>query len=478
MEYREDVINSEIFISQFVDILEVSNGIGKYTVKDNVIIDSQDGEGLNRILEPNKRLICVWDCTFERNFELRNVNTSFYIVFRNCHFEGHFLVDQCTLDVLEFVNSSFSDSFYLQSTSLNKLELENTTCADVLLEKTINSIELDRVKIENLYMDDKVYGSFLIKNSGIKKLHNRYDVRTDLVGKEYKIVDEKEDNKSKVRYKNISINFGELSGFLNLYRIDVEELKISGQINKDVVVLFKDFLVNHFELAEFQNDGKLRFHNFNLYNEGTVIVRDAQIGKTEFHSVDFSNSKYFQIYLSNLTEIITTSSTFPMNIVGRNENDSMEIREIYRQLKFAASKQGDRIKELEYEKYELINYEKTLDGLGNLKDRFILWSNRITNNHGQDYTITLFLWFIPLTLLMFSLIKINLGYSFVLGFPRANDVSQYLESALNPLHDFNKVFNDSLVESVGKARLYDSLLKIISGYLIFQFLRAFRKYVK
>ena len=133
-------------------------------------------------------------------------------------------------------------------------------------------------------------------------------------------------------------------GFIStLDNIRIDTFELTG-ILKDSTIGLSNTEVKKFRIKHFISEGKLRFNNLNLSKNGEGEVISSQMGKTEFNYVDLSKAEQFKIYLSNITELITTNTDFPNNIIGKDEVDFKGKREIYRQLKNAASKQADKVK--------------------------------------------------------------------------------------------------------------------------------------
>lgn len=243
-------------------------------------------------------------------------------------------------------------------------------------------------------------------------------------------------------------------------------------------ILFKNCLINKINIEDFSNPGDLSLHNINNVNE--INIKNSSMGKAELLDVDLSKPAVSKIISSNLLDVVLIDTVFPDVLTANSETDYKGIRDAFRQLKLASGKQGNRIQELKYEAFEMNAYKKDKSAIKTLDERAILAFNKWTNNHGQNWLIPLIEIFL-LTIPAFILIKLQLGYTFIFGSISAGDFGQYFEFAFNPLHNFISVFGEDKTISpneTGRAKLIDVLTKIFSGLLIFQMIRAFRKYVK
>jgi hypothetical protein len=244
-------------------------------------------------------------------------------------------------------------------------------------------------------------------------------------------------------------------------------------------ILFKNCSINNIDIRDFSNTGEFALHNINKINQ--IAIEDSSMGKAEFLDVELSTAAVTKLTRSNVLDVVLIDTTFSEALVTSKQDDYKGIRDAFRQLKLTSGKQGNRIQELRYEALEMGAYYKDDTSLKSRSDRFILWSNEWSNNHGQD-PVRALIWLGAITLSLYSLIKLcqgdklNFSYFFITA-------SEYMNFALNPLHDYSKVFGltdgpGSKPLCAGGAMVLDTLSRLLSGYLLFQFLRAFRKFVK
>jgi len=159
-----------------------------------------------------------------------------------------------------------------------------------------------------------------------------------------------------------------------------------------------------------------------------------------------------------------------------------DYRYIYNQLKNVSANQNDKPAELEFYKREMSAYSKELGSRnGQFTDRIILWFNANTNSHGQSWLRALILLMLTICVIYFP-IKILLGFEYF-------DLDQSLTAVSEMVECFNPVrkFTDSYGQTGMKpdewrmslAKLLDIVfMRLCVGLLIFQMVKAFRKYVK
>mgnify|MGYP001396096755 CR=1 FL=1 len=155
-------------------------------------------------------------------------------------------------------------------------------------------------------------------------------------------------------------------------------------------------------------------------------------------------------------------------------------QEAYRQLKYCAEDNKDKIQALIFKAYEIDAYQHTLSWKKDFPDLLMLWLNKISNNHGLSWNRGLL--FTILCGLLFYLIFYvcydDLSYrmyfwgnfiKYIWLFNGIDDLIQFLKL---PSH----TLGDSLIRLLGS--ICYIIGKILVAYGIFQTISAFRKYVK
>jgi hypothetical protein len=170
-------------------------------------------------------------------------------------------------------------------------------------------------------------------------------------------------------------------------------------------------------------------------------------------------------------ESYPTSGQFP------NINEFYKcLRETYRQLKSTYVAQGKKIESLEFQKRELIMHYKILNEIkwkssANFGNYLIIGSNKLASDFGQNIWKPLIgLFFVHFILFNCFLPANDIGYissDFDWKFTK-DMISQYFFTLL-PTHPF-------LLDGKNIGGFWDVLMRIFSGYFIFYFITASRKY--
>src|SRR5260221_1887559 len=259
-------------------------------------------------------------------------------------------------------------------------------------------------------------------------------------------------------------------------------------------LVFSDFKIEKLFLDEHSNLGYIEFHNCIIEKHLTAF--NANLGKIVFSRVQFPNSNnivlnYSYLMTAEFTNVdwnYQISEKFNEKLFDNKEQFLISVRETYRQLKSVYESQGSKIESLEFKRRELDSHYKLLRvrkaiGLprnwSNLGNYLIVWTNRNGSGYGQN------IWR-PFVLLFFFHLIFFAGFLYFnscLNFtPFASitkeatqeSISLYWQTIL-PTH------SSELLPFAGKSKVpiggfWELLLRISSGYFIYYFITASRKY--
>lgn len=424
-------------------ILDNSKGINYESISAEKFISLLLTPNTNHKIEiKNKRIIddLVINFTITKNFTIENCHFDSDVKFINCNLVGLSSFISCTSNApIYFLSGKFErlsiDDFIGTQISFQGGEF-NERCY-------ISYNKIKDIDISAGYFKE----SLLIYGSNTHLNHND----------EYPIL---------LISLSSNVKVGNIYIYSGIFR---QILLIDCKIN-DANIVINDIKTNGIYFHNFVNGDRFRFSNITPINEKSFIkIEHSDLGVCEFLNLDFTK---FDLSIEDtlLTGVKTLNVVWPSEINSISLSAKKE-QENYRQLKVAMLNQGDKIKALEFEKDEFNSYYRTLNWRHNFKDKFILATNW-SNNHGQS-------WFRPLwllicsTLLFFSLIKYLLGFTNFDFSYLPYDIGCFV-NFINPAHSL-KILNPS-IDTNGYAYLFDSIFRIFSAYLLYQFIIAFRKY--
>jgi hypothetical protein len=215
----------------------------------------------------------------------------------------------------------------------------------------------------------------------------------------------------------------------------------------------------------------------------------------ELYNFSFENFTIINIENSILSNINTVGVTW-FKKETLNAKESKEItdhitywknnREVYRQLKFAMEKQGNKIQALEFQSYEMGAFRNELKPQKIFKDKFILYLSW-TNDFGINWRKPLFISLLT-TLFFYAAIVIciskKIEFSFSVKVEDINNTCSELKhyfpayfKLFNPLFIFDKTFIEVKSDTF-MISFWEFLHRIVISYLLFQIVSAFRKFVK
>jgi hypothetical protein len=243
----------------------------------------------------------------------------------------------------------------------------------------------------------------------------------------------------------------------------------------------------------------LYLHNFSPKDETSFynIKPISQLGKDtkfEIHQCDLDNVWFdtvafgqyasLAIYRSKLNKTTFTGCTYPIyydaysavqnihELQKRSEDYDKDLYEMFLQLKNALDGTGNGYESLKFQAFSLraLNKVKGLAG----QDRFLLGLNNLSNRHGLSIARP-FWWFIGLSVAFYVLYLLSLGRIFTRQ-PFDSTLIGYYFSFLDITHRNDFLVNKT--EFTGFSLAIDYFAKLVFGYLIYQFVAAFRKYSK
>lgn len=431
---------------------------------------------------------------FIRNFLVENVKSeNVSLHFHACMLAAR--ISSPALAVVNFNNCLLED--YAAFSNLQKVELSYTTenidlywWNQMFEKRSIKDFKVYLNKIQRYQLDN------------IEKLHIRSSRRdSDRTGPYimqgnyrfeyvwgYRLRTEEEDQ-LKI---SININFaGDVSDKSTLIeQVTLHSLALSG--NPGGKVTIENVNVGNMYLSEFSPKDEASFYNIDPrspHDEETKIsIHRCNLDKIWFDNVYFGEFDRLSFYRSKVSNATFTSCSFPEDYATyekflpiknihypdqRSVNHHKDQYEIFLQLKKALEATGNI-----YEGLKLQAISQTaLNRISSISraDKFILYTNRISNNHGLSIKKPLY-WFLRVTVVFYLFYLWSAG----LLFRRTEfdpDLIGYYFSFVDITHK-NDFLKEKSADMNAISLMLDYINKVLAGYLIFQFVAAFRKYGK
>jgi hypothetical protein len=255
-----------------------------------------------------------------------------------------------------------------------------------------------------------------------------------------------------------------------------------------------------------KGNGNLNFHNCEI--ESNLIMLNSILNTTKFNNVVLGEQCKFVLIDSEITDTTFTNFKWINNYQLFEEHTVKDnasrlgrlnsLRETYRQLKANHLKHNNKIIALEFQGHELRihseiirhelyeswsrrNWRQFFRNLGNW---FILATHKAASDFGLNVwkpLLFLFLFhFLFFNTLLISTPELNLTHFENFSWDATKDaIGKYFYTLL-PIHTFNlpeySPTNDNTHRMIFIAGFWDFLMRLSSGYFIFYFLTAARKY--
>jgi hypothetical protein len=288
---------------------------------------------------------------------------------------------------------------------------------------------------------------------------------------------------------HLSINFGTNSSDTDtsVNNVMLDSLALSG--NPAGKVSVENIEVSNWYLSDFYPQKETGFYNI---VPRPVIVDETKIGvyKSNFDNVWFDNVEFdkferLSFFRSKLSKANFTSCSFPdqyerfakfLAIPNIHYPEQLPVNyhkdqyEMLLQLKKAFEATGNYYEGL---KLQAISYA-ALHKISAISaaDKFILLLNKLSNNYGLSIKRPIY-WFLGITIFFYLIYLWSLGRIFQSSGFDSNLLGYYF-SFIDITHRSD--FLDEKEDLTGLALTVDYLNKVVMGYLIYQFIAAFRKY--
>lgn len=465
------------------------------------VIDIKPYIEIENIVYRNNTKIII-NAEIFQDIQYTSGNTVF--VFKKCRFDELCIENTEYID-FKVISFTFLDC-YIDRIEVEKMQIKNCTFffGNCIVDGKINNPNINSVTLNNCFI---LSGFFAIDTKRITVSFTSSDE------KNIKWFKRLPANKQNYILENVQyLSFTADDGFLephktNLkislslnYRRKINNVSVKISRSKLIALTFtgtpvgkidvKNTTINSLYIHNFRPEGECVFYN--IKPEVESIEKKLEIHECNLDSVwlDCVNIKDYEeisFYRSNFGNIKITSCEFPYRLKDFKKIQTLENihypdkkDDNYYRLRYDTFMQLKRVLEKYDEFYEGQRLRAvSLESLRKVEalpfwDKVILFLNSITNNHGLSIARAL-VCFLCASIVLYLLYLLSIGRIYWGGEIDFYLVGSYFEF-LDITHDV-----DFLVERVnlsGWSLFIDYLNKIIVGFLIFQFIAAFRKYIK
>lgn len=394
------------------------------------------------------------------------------VLFNNCIIKNNiFLFHQNKIDISYTAEDIFPKRWRLLLTScnINNLDLLKTKQSYHIFSSKIITFLTSEVENEKRGIYRKEYQNINEDKVGYY-LNN---TQKKLLNINLSITYSQDDGSIETKIINSSLNSLSISGYSNA-KISIENTKI------------ENWFIRNFSTqkdSDFYNISPLKIDN----SESKIEIHKSKLDNVWFDNIDFSEYNTVSFYRTKFGKTIFTSCNFPTDNTSFDKFETLENvhypdkksdnyyknqYEIFLQLKIVLESTGNFY---EAQKLQAISNDalKKINQISNW-DKSILWINGKSNNHGLSIKQPL-IYFFLFSILLYTVYLFSLGRIF-----NHNEIDYslfgYYFSFIDITHRSN--FLVSKEEFNFSSLSVDFINKIISGFFIYQFISAFRKYGK
>lgn len=424
----------------------------------SIVIDGYTFEDEHLILDDSITVnlpLTFQDCTFKSD-------NLFFIDGLICNESLSF--DGCTIsDAIYFSSGTFKKEVLLKYVHVKKIHLSQCTFDKISISGyNINEVWTSRTKFESLHIGEYLNGD------NISQL----------------TIFAKEDETGDIFVREQSFDKIYLSG-----------------TNKGKTFNFAKIKCNTISITDFKNEGALNFYGIepkDLINDKRYFqIINSNLDKAQFYGAFFSQYKELVIIDSFITDCLFIGCKWSNNVralyglgygtfedslkAGRKTTpeEIVAIKEAYRQLKISMSKHSDKIQEHKFYSEELNFHNKTLTWGKPWKNQFwdkvILLLSRTFSDYGQSFIKPLF-WLLAGHLIFFVIALLLNAFS-PLHISFANPTESGFQIAFQKYFFYMNPLRRVETSLTGYFILLDFVMRIWSSYMLYNIIRASRRFI-
>lgn len=419
---------------------------------------------------------------------LDHINLDLPLQFLNCTFRpkdskfGHWNFQLTCNKILTFDNCKILGSIYFDNGKFQDVMLNYTEIKHV----NFNRSAFKRITISDCNIDSLI---FMEIKANILNIFG----------------------KGKIKMLNFFLKEDNVDNTL-IQRQSFDNISLDGT-NKGQEIRFEDVECDNISIQNFKNEGSLKFFGIkpkNVNNDKTNFsIFNSNLEKAEFYRTSFSKYKELIIIDSFITDTLFIGCEWRNNIRSSNPiceelesapittawficlqswipwwskkderkitpEEIIRIKEAYRQLKVSMAKISDKVQEHKFYAEELNFHNKSLSCKTHFWDKLILGASKYFSNYGQSFIKPLLsllfghLFFFIIAILCDGFTPLHLSNEpTFMGFEVA---FEKFFIYINPLRKVETSFSGYLI-------LLDLLMRIWSSYMIYNLIRASRRFI-
>jgi hypothetical protein len=436
------------------------------------------GEDLSRAIEGDleeiRRFNCIQfqedqdylqinDALITGKFAVMNTKIPYALYFSGCRFAEGFQLRNIDCERgISFERGSSCDGLFI----LNNVNCESSMS---FLGFFGDQLQIGQSTIKTIFFQGGEIESISIHDNNIT------DLSISNIGKQVSVSKVSADATPMIEYLKV---FPVQGSSLRVANYSIGRLVI-GEFWENATAHFSNLSVNHLSIEQFRqgpncNISMQKIEPFGENSQLSLIRSD--LGRVRIWDCNWNKFNVCNFLNSSINEVSAQNVNWNDSVENSETQTKREKanvrREYYRQLKLLYARQKDRENELLYRKKELTNHLRSIGLFSkNGQTKITLWLSRVTNDFGTNWGRASF-WIFVMALLFMAGFQIGLNQVVSLDF-------RILVGVFNPAHRLSNIVSSASLEKLpGIVYILDFVSRVVMGFLIFQFIRAFRKYNK
>jgi len=232
-------------------------------------------------------------------------------------------------------------------------------------------------------------------------------------------------------------------------------------------------------------DGVLQLSNVHplMKQESIFSIDNCNLGKAEFYNINFDAFERFMIDRSILIDCVFVNVIWPDDIeIGKDASKHgktillLDKKEVYRQIKYALSKQGNTYDEQTFHAKELNTIYKSLTFRKHPWTKSIIGLSYLSSEYGLSIWRPIAFLLVVNGLLFWW--YINIGDLPITESIRGGSFLRQAEFYIGEFINYSNPLHRNDERLSGYQFLVDALMRIVSSYSIYNFIRASRRFIK
>lgn len=429
------------------------------------------------------------DCYIE-NFDANEISSNnISILFNSCIFSG--TIQSPKIKSVLINNCIINNNIFLFGQNVINISYTEENIFPKRWQKLIKKVNtnfLDLIKTKQSYQiyDSKKVNFYTNENSNSKRGIYRKEYQTL---EEFKIGYILKAEEKKLFDIHLSIKFSQLQNEnieTKILNSSLNSLSLSGYSNGKISI--ENTKITEWFVRDFSTEKETNFYNISpLSSNSKIEIHKSNLDNTWFDNIDFSKYDIVSFFRTKFGKTTFTSCDFPTDNTSfekfktienvhypekKADNYYKNQYEIFLQLKIILESTGNfyEAQKLQAISNDALQKIKTISNW----DKAILWINGKSNNHGLSIKRPLF-YFLFFSVFLYILYLKSLNKIF-----NCNDIDYslfgYYFSFIDLTHRTDFLVDKEKFNFFSLT--FDFISKLISGFFIYQFVSAFRKYGK